>query len=79
MSNSNNVRNVNSDGTRNNNNAYNGNNGFRPDLRKKPKRSSRKVNKGANVKGGHILRVTAKIRLSTLRLRKLKELLAIGI
>ena len=29
-SNSNNVRNVNTDGTANNNNAYNGNNGFRP-------------------------------------------------
>lgn len=29
-SNSNNVRNVNSDGTLNNNNAYNGNNGVRP-------------------------------------------------
>lgn len=67
-SNANNVRNVNSDGTLNNNNAYNGNRGVRPlrwkmrSSRRKPKAEYYKVQVGAFSKKANAEAMLAKLK-----------------
>ena len=63
--NANNVRNVNSDGSLNWNNAYNGNNGVRPDLVKtRPSKATNLKTEYPN-KGDHILPDAGKARVNT--------------